>query len=182
MPSAVSGKWGKSLLVTRAKPVVIPVPYYGQETEFTCGPAVLKMVLHYNGEYYGERRLRKYAQTSPLEGTNHEKMIRAARTLGYHCFVRQNAAPRDVKRFINKGYPVIINWQEPDTQDGHYSVLFGYLKAAFLMHDPYRPQRKIIPTRRLLPLWHDGGQYKWFMIASRERIPLFMTGKTYLPL
>lgn len=164
------------------KPVVIPVPYHEQETQFTCGPAVLKMILQYHGEYMGERRLRRYTKTSPKTGTNHQELITASRKLGYHCFVKQNARPYDVKSFINRGLPTIINWQEPDTKEGHYSVIFGYTADYFYVHDPYKPRRKVIPIKALLPLWHDGGQQRWFMIASKDKVSTAMRGKAYLPL
>ncbi len=163
------------------KPVVVPVPYFEQETEFTCGPAVLKMIMHYFGENIAERRLRKHTKSSPLGGTNHEKLISTVQTLGYHCFVKQNAQPRHLKSFINRGYPIIINWQEPDTKDGHYSVIFGYLSEYFFMHDPYKPTRKVLPTQTLLPLWHDGGQQHWFMVTSKDKIRTSLKGKCYLP-
>lgn len=164
------------------KPIVVPVPYCQQETEFTCGPAVLKMVMQYFGENMAERRLRKHTKSTPTKGTNHEKLITATRKLGYHCFVKQNSQPRHLKSFINRGYPVIINWQEPDTNDGHYSIIFGYLTNHFFIHDPYQPKRKVLSAETLLPLWHDGGQQRWIMIASKEKIKTSVKGRCYYPI
>lgn len=172
----------QTLIKQQNKPILIPVPYHEQETEFTCGPAALKMVMQYHGDCIGERRLRKYTKTTSTLGTNHQKLITASRKLGYHCFVKQNARPHEVKYFINKGFPTIINWQEPDTSDGHYSVIFGYERDYFYVHDPYSPHRKIMKIKALLPLWHDGGQQRWFMVTSKEKIPVVLRGKTYQPL
>lgn len=163
------------------KPVIVPVPYYEQETEFTCGPASLKMLLHYHGQYCSERRIRKHTKTKS-EGTNHEQLIDGSRLLGMHCFVKQNAETKHIKSFINRGFPVMINWQEPKTNDSHYSVIFGYYKNYFYLHDPYYPRRKVIHAKKLLPLWRDGGQFKWLMVASKEKINTCIKGKTYLPL
>ena len=87
------------------------------QTAGLCGPASLKIVLAYYGVSVSESKIAKIAGASKEKGA---WLIKAAKHFGFQVFSKENSSPADIKYFIKKKIPVIVDWFLED--DGHYSV------------------------------------------------------------
>jgi ABC-type bacteriocin/lantibiotic exporter with double-glycine peptidase domain len=76
------------------------------------------------GAYYGleasERKLAKAAGTTRESGTTIEGLAAAADSLGLVAASKEGSSYPDIRRWLAKGVPVIVNWFSVNT--GHYSV------------------------------------------------------------
>lgn len=112
-----------------------------RETPGFCGPASLKMVLDYYGVSLSEAKIAKLTGFTMKKGTSKEDLIRAAKKLGFKAFSKENSSFADIKKFIRKKIPVIVDWFSED--DGHYSVVIGIDKRSITLMDPQLDEGKI---------------------------------------
>lgn len=157
----------------------LDVPFFRQHTNYSCGPASLKMVLQYYGIHKSEDEL--YTMTKLTEdGTVHGRMIRAANKCGLHVFVDKNTSIDALKYHIDEGTPVIVNFLEPKYDEGHYAVVIGYDHGNIILNDPLHGAEFRISFHDFESRWR--GEFetakRWMMAVSN--MP-FDTGRQYYP-
>ncbi len=160
---------------------IIPVPYYKQKTNYTCGPSSIKMVLGFFGIRESERKLAREARTDKKSGTDHHSLIELSRKKGFYCYIQEKSSIHIIKHFISQELPVIINYVEPSSNDGHYAVVVGYRKGGIIMNDPINGKNFYLNYKELYGRW-SGGKYnkskRWIMVISKKPV---IRGKQYGP-
>ena len=132
----------------------INVPYNKQKTEYTCGPSSLKMLFKFFGENISENRISKQTKTKQ-SGTSHKNLINTARKHNFYCYVHENSSIHQIKHFIDKNLPVIVNYIEPFDNEGHYSVIIGYDKTKIILNDPWDGKNFKLPFVEFKGRWFD---------------------------
>lgn len=150
----------------------IEVPFYKQEKDHTCGPAALQMVLDFWGKYKSEASIAREVNADKEIGTSHGDLIATARKYGFTVRSVVNASLNELKKSINDGLPVIVNYVEPTYNVGHYSVVVGYGKNHIIMNDPSNGKDFKILKKEFLDRWHEGfgSKEKWMMIVSNKGV------------
>lgn len=148
----------------------LPVPSSKQTTDYTCGPAALRAVLKYYGlEDHNEDKLADDMGTTFLDGTDIPGFKQWAKKNNLNV-VTKSMTVDDVKNYIGKGIPVILNiqaWGELEDYSneydwGHYVVAIGYNKDKFVIEDPYLSGgRGELSTDELNERWHGEGKKKY---------------------
>jgi ABC-type bacteriocin/lantibiotic exporter with double-glycine peptidase domain len=160
---------------------MIEVPYYHQKKEYTCGPAVLKMVFDFFDVHLKEEKLKKEMRTSKKRGTKHERLIKTALREGFYCYVHDNSSISQIKHFVEVGFPVIVHYIEPSSNDGHYSVVVGYKRNKLIMNDPWNGENYKIKLKEFEKRWHsqeNSKQKRWIIVLSKNK---FNLGRQYSP-
>lgn len=138
-----------------------------QETAGWCGPSSLKMVLGYYGVRKSERALARLSGATRTKGVEASGLAKAARRLGFNAVIKDRATLSDIKKFIEKGIPVIVDWFSND--DGHYSVVVGVTPRAIYLQDPeIRGVRKMDITT-FKRVWFD---FPGDMLRSKSAVIL----------
>ena len=163
--------------------ILLKYPFYRQSTDYTCGPACLKMVFKKHSLHRREFTLARLAGTEVKWGTQHQGMIETALKHNFFAFVRRNSSISDLREFVKKGYAVIIDWTEPVHNEGHYSLLIGFTKRHVIYHDPYWGRQSRLRISRFIRLWYEDGSknYGWMMVLGRHPIPTHLKGRHYYP-
>lgn len=124
-----------------------------------CGAASLKMVLDYWGTSVSEQEIAEIAGTSEGDGTSSQGIVKAAEHFGFKVLVKERSTIADLRAYIRKRIPVIVDWFLSD--DGHYSVVVDLDKKNIIMADPavrkpliYVNTRKM-SIERFQTLWFD---------------------------
>jgi len=82
--------------------------FYQQETDVSCLPACLRMVLDAYGCKQTEPALRKLCDTT-VYGTDALTAVDAAKLLGFHNTLKSNLDMGQLKEQLNRGiYPIIF--------------------------------------------------------------------------
>jgi len=139
----------------------------------------------YYGVYIQEDELINELGTGK-DGTRVDKMISVAESKGFHVEAREHWSGLDVKRYIDRGVPVIVllqawaerfmtlkDWRN-DYDHGHYAVVIGYAKGVVLFEDPASFRRTWLREYEFLARWHDldvGRNRKY------ERFAMVLLGK-----
>ena len=148
---------------------LLPVKSF-QETLHTgmCGPASLKMVLAYYGVEKTEEELAKLCGTDPELGTSDKGIRHAAETLGFKAEIKNNSTFDDIRSWLDKKVPVIVNWftrgriDYPDSEvpDGHLSVVVGLDDGYIYLQDPEIGSLRKIARDDFMKVWFDfTGEY-----------------------
>jgi ABC-type bacteriocin/lantibiotic exporter with double-glycine peptidase domain len=101
-----------------------------------CGPASLKMVLSAYGINKSEDFLAELTKSSRTKGCKEENMVKAAKEFGLDGYVKQKSSMKEIKRLVNRGIPVIVDWYSPE-EAGHYSVVVGFNGNNLYLADPH---------------------------------------------
>lgn len=185
-------------LMSKKQPA-LPVVPTDQEEDASCAPASLKMILDalgftYRGKPYSEKRLRKLSECGD-EGTDHAKLIKAAKTCGASVFSKENGTLAELCYFVLKErLPVFIGWwngpelkneevrHNHDLDEGHFSVVVHVTRTHVWLADPWiidpNDEDKGAAGIRKVPI-------RQFMRHSKESRPEFSWCDTdtehYLP-
>ncbi len=158
------------------------IPFYKQDTGYTCGPASLQMAFSFLGKFKSESALTKEAKTNK-EGTTHEGMIETALREKFYCYVNEGSSIEEIKYFVHLGLPVIVDYTEPSGEDGHYAVMSGYQDGHIILNDPWNGKGFKLPEKEFISRWYDDHKLnhrceRWIMVLSKTEINI---GKQYTP-
>ncbi|MBI4148608.1 C39 family peptidase [Candidatus Woesearchaeota archaeon] len=131
---------------------MLPIKPFRQRPGY-CGPACLKMVLEYYGIKKTERELARLAGTSARWGTPARGLLKAAHRLGLTGIVKDNAQISDIRKYISKKIPAIVNWFSTD--EGHYSVVVGIDKKLIYLQDPELAAIRKLDLVMFKRVWFD---------------------------
>ena len=124
-----------------------------RQTPGLCGPASLKMVFDYYGVRVSEAEISKIAGASKEKGVSKEGLNKAAKHFGFQVFSKEKSTLSDLKYFIKKGIPVIVDWFFED--EGHYSVVVDIDKQNIVFRDPSFKGLRRLPIEKFLRVWFD---------------------------
>lgn len=161
----------------------IEVPYFEQKKDYTCGPAVLRMVAAFFGASYTPEQLYKITSPDPDTGTRNKDMERAVKKLGLSVYSKNKADIKDIRNFIDKGLPVIVNFIEPrGKQEGHYSLVVGLTNEEIIFNDPGYGESFRMGIAEFLSRWRSEFEpfQRWMLVALPKR-SIFEIFKPLIP-
>jgi len=148
-----------------------------------CGPASLKIVLKYYGIEKTEKELTRLIGWSKRRGVDGYGLKKAAEKFGFKVEIKDNSDFRDIKKWLNSGVPVIVNWFTrgrsdcPDSEmaDGHYSVVAGLDKEFIHLQDPEIGRMRKIKRDDFMRVWFDfrGDYLKSDELVVRRMIAIY---------
>ena len=159
---------------------MLKVPFFKQDTNYSCGPATMQMIFRFYGKFFSEEKLVKKLNTQKSIGTHHQAMIDLAIEEGFFPYVNNESSIEEIESYLNKKIPVIVHYTEPDNDDGHYSVIIGIEKNNIILNDPWNGEKFKINIEEFEKRWKDDkrNSKKWLMVVSDKDLSL---GKQYLP-
>ena len=143
----------------------IKVPYFKQQNDYFCGPAVLQMIFSFFGQMIDQKTLAQKIGTTIEHGTHKEKMIKISREFGYDVWYQEKAKIEDLKNNIDLGLPVIINNLDTKYDEGHYAVVVGYDDKNIIVNDPEYGLEREVPIPLFLKEWE--GRENWALVIKK---------------
>ena len=131
----------------------LTVPFFRQKTDYTCGPACLRMLFAFHKRRLSEGEIAREAGSRERTGTARKAMLKVARMQGFTCRMTSNAAWKDVMENLKHGMPVLINYREPSCEEGHYALVIGIRGKDALLHDPWNGMQFKLPVTDLKRRW-----------------------------
>ncbi|MGB8816152.1 MAG: C39 family peptidase [Minisyncoccia bacterium] len=128
-----------------------------------CGPASLKIVFSYYAINKSEKELSLLAGTTSELGTDDKGIVRAAKSLGFKCVVKNRSTFSDIEKWLKKGVPVIVDWftrgrvdySSSEVADGHLSVVIGLDDKHIYIQDPEIGEIRIMARDDFMKVWFD---------------------------
>lgn len=151
----------------------IDVPYYKQDTQYTCGPTALKMLLAYLGVAISDPVLNNLMNCSAEEGTDNQSFSRTLSQLGLWGQEMTNTSIDALRTLVEKKMPVLVNYRNVHDNRGHFAVVVGMDGGDIIFNDPeygadYRLSEEVFEQQWVS---HDGLHTRWACIGGHEPFP-----------
>lgn len=136
--------------------MLIKIPYYKQQTEYTCGPASVRMILASFGIKKSESQIAQKVLVTKKFGTSRKNIQKLLSFFGIRFTVYSHASLSLADRALQKGNTLIINYFDlpPDPED-HYAVIVGITSSHIILHDPYWGRYFEIKRTVFLKRWRN---------------------------
>lgn len=157
------------------------IPDVIQSNGWSCGPGVVQAVLTYYGVWGYQDDFAREMGTTEEQGTQPARIAAYLRKWGLDATLREGLTTRDLRRYVDRGIPVILDFQawngapakdySQEWEDGHYAVLIGYDRKGFFLEDPsLLGTRGYLAAPELERRWHD------YEIENGKRRPYLRLG------
>lgn len=115
------------------------VPYFSQETPYTCLPACLRMCLEWVGASFPDAELAALCDTGRL-GTRPDDAAAAIAILGFECVKPERPAIEWLTSCLAADQPVIVGLaiRANGRRSLHAAVVIGIDECNVTLHDPQR--------------------------------------------
>jgi predicted double-glycine peptidase len=162
---------------------MLDIPFFKQDTLYSCGPAALQMVFAYYSVRESEEDLMRELHTRKKDGTHHEGMIDLSRKRGFFVYVNDDSSLDEIREYIKAKKPVIVHFIEPYGPEGHYVVVKDVSNHSIIFNDPLNGENFKMALSVFGKRWfsEDHKYKKWIMVLSKEEYPFGSSGKHYHP-
>lgn len=152
--------------------VILDFPTVRQSTLDTCSCASIQACLAYYGIDRREITLRNMMNINRyVQEVRPQKMVKVLKKHGVNGKYRKLSIS-DLKRYIKRGIPVIVNFQawstatDPDyssDDNGHYATVIGFddAKKCLIFSDSASFNKTWISYDEFEQRWHDGYPDRW---------------------
>ena len=130
------------------------VPFFRQKTDYTCGPACIRMVLAASGKHISEQPLAKLAHADKVKGTETRDLRRVLQGQNMQVRLTRKLMRDELVKLLNDHRLVIINYRMPVEEVGHYALAIGVTKEGIILHDPSRGPKFTLSWNEFLPRWY----------------------------
>lgn len=129
-----------------------------QNTDYSCGPISLKMVLNKYGVKKSEKELIKLCKARSGYGCDPDDIVRAAKEVGCKAMCKQDSSLNELRKFCREDIPVIVDWFSPEVC-GHYSVVVGIDEKDICLADPYLGKIRKMDVNEFENRWFELDNY-----------------------
>jgi predicted double-glycine peptidase len=153
---------------------MINVPKHKQGNDSLCGPACVRIVMEFYGLKASEKQIAKRCNHTYELGCTTEDMKKAAESYGFTAIIKNNATFNDIRSWLNKGVPVIVDWftgssglklSKSEVPNGHSSIIVGIDKNEVTMYDTEIGDYRRLKKEDFMRVWFD---YKKQKITSEK--------------
>ena len=143
------------------------IPYYKQETEWTCGAASMRMVLESFGIKRSEKQLIKLLKTNKVVGTWEFELPKLAERYKLDYVVERNGTVDDLREFVKEGFVIIVCYYIIQEREAHYAVLINIDDENVYLNDPWFGANHILQREYFEKVWKSDpkreGDRRWFI-------------------
>lgn len=159
--------------------MIIGLKHFKQDTNYSCGPATVQMLLAHFGIKKSEADLVKELGTDRSNGTENEAIVAEIMRHGLNCKTSTGASLSEIKFYVKHNLPVLVNYIEPERDDGHFALVVGYGWWRIYLHDPWHGPNFRMSKREFLSRWKDGRNimFRWLLVASDRPLPRYKLKK-----
>ena len=140
--------------------------FYKQETNWTCGPAVARMLFESVGIKKSEKEFIKPLKSNKIRGTYHENFPALAEEFKLDYVVNRNSSIDDLKFFLNNNYIVMVCYFIPEEKTDHYSIVKDIDSSFVYFYDPYYGENHKLSLKDFEKNWKFYTKYskekRWF--------------------
>ncbi len=138
---------------------------YKQPTEWTCGPAVARIVLDYHGTSKDIRQVTRELRATRA-GTSNADLRRFFRSHSIPFREYTGSTTHDIRKLLRTHIILVAYWI-PRHQEAHYSIVQKITRTHIFFHDTWFGSSHRYTIKYFLKNWHDEEATGW-MLAVRK--------------
>lgn len=147
--------------MAETKKKIIKLKHYVQTTDYSCGPASLKMILSYHGLDVSEEILIRLTDANP-NGVDVNKLIMVLTQLGFRAEPIEGSYKTLKTYFREKPMPILLHLEKEE----HYVVLVGINQKYIYIVDPSIKGIQKIKRGEFVQQWQITKKMGWFMLIE----------------
>lgn len=162
------------------------IPFFKQETCWTCGPAVIKMFLASIGIKKSEKQLTKILKANKIVGTRQISFVNFAQKYGFKYLIGTDVDISLLKSLLDKNYFIIVSFLKNVTDDPRYpfklrknfameehhlAVLWKISNGKVYLLDPSFGEDESHPIEHFVKMWSKPNYFektrRWFFALKK---------------
>ncbi len=150
------------------------IPYYKQQTPFTCALAVLRMVFAYFGRETTEVELARVVGFNPKFGVSMSDLAKACKIMNFDYKLMRYAKIEDIKNFISEHlFPIVLLkaavYEKVSGEHGHFVIVKDITDKNVIINDPdrmYGGENKSVDISIFTKAWN--ASKRWLLGVKGE--------------
>jgi len=146
------------------------IPYYRQETAYTCGAASLRMVLESFGIRRSEKALAKLLRASKVSGVSEKRFPEIVEKFRLDYFVSHEGSFKELVAFFRKGFVLVVCYLDRKENVGHYAVIENVNYRSISLLDPWYGPGYKFSRDDFMKLWKTAleNDKRWFIAVKND--------------
>lgn len=130
------------------------IPYFKQETNYTCGAAVMRMALAGLGIAYSEKKIAKLLGTNHVAGTKNRAfpIVAEAHRLTY-VTIREHTSLYDIQYLLKQNFVVMVCFYHDREEVHHYALVRRLTKTHIVFADPLDGDNHTMSRSQFMDAW-----------------------------
>ena len=112
------------------------IPFFKQENEYYCGPAIIQMIAGAYGLSISQQEAARIADTTEADGTMTHNLVEALRGLGASVGEGDDKNLEDIRKALAEDAIVVVCYTEPIEEWGHYAIVQKLDGEKIVLIDP----------------------------------------------
>lgn len=129
-----------------------------KQTKGFCGPFSVKSVLDYYGVEKGVDEIAEIIHATPDYGCDPKDIVEGVKKIGLNAFYKKNSSIDEVKKYVECGIPVIVEWFSPE-DNGHYTPVVGFEGDEILLADSLLGDIRKLNIEKFVFRWFELDKY-----------------------
>ncbi len=138
---------------------------YKQKNDWTCGPAVARVVLDHFGKRLPISKLVRELKASP-KGTWNKDIAKLFKKHDLDFKTKERATLYDIKRYL-KNHIVLVAFWIPFHKESHYSIVTKIDNKRIYFHDTWFGSKHSYTHEHFLKNWWDEEAIRWLMAIEK---------------
>jgi predicted double-glycine peptidase len=138
---------------------------YKQKNDWTCGPAVARVLLYYYDNRMDIQEVVKGLKTT-RSGTTNASLMRFLKKNAVKFRVKKQAALEDIRKYLKKNWVVVAYWI-PSHKESHYSIVKKITAKRIYFHDTWFGSNHSYDAGYFFKNWWDQEATRWLLAVRK---------------
>ncbi len=138
---------------------------FKQKNDWTCGPAVARIILHYYGQARPLDEIIKELRTTK-RGTANMNLLRLLKKYKVSYKVREHASLLTLKRYLRNHW-IVVAYHIPIHNESHYSIITRMDRNRVYFHDTWFGASHSYTHEYFLKNWWDEEAVRWMLAVEK---------------
>lgn len=150
------------------------IPYYKQEKDWYCGPAVMQMFLASQKVLSSQDQLARELNTTQRRGTDNNQILNYLKNKQFEYSVQRGLDPQTalekLASAIKQKRSILITYWHLTDKIGHFALVKKLTRKTITLQDPDKGPSYTLALKTFLKNWHDSeGNPHWF-VAIKPKV------------
>ncbi|MCX6706217.1 MAG: C39 family peptidase [Candidatus Woesebacteria bacterium] len=129
-----------------------------KQTKGFCGPFAVKAILDYYGVKKTIEEIAELIHATHDYGCDPKDIVEGIKKIGFKAFYKKNSSIEEVKKYVDAGVPVIVEWFSPE-DNGHYTPVVGFEDDEILLADSLLGDIRRLNIKQFMFRWFELDKY-----------------------
>ncbi len=150
---------------------MVRIKHIKQETDWTCGPAVMRMALHALGKQVPEKKLIRLMKTTKEKGTDHDQFVEVAQKYNLpYISGAKSTTLKELKDLMKEEYVIIICYWDKKQKYGHYAIIKAIKEGRVWLADPDAHINYSYLSNYFQQIWYGTKTpHRWFIALKKRK-------------